>query len=236
MTRTTRPPRFCGWKTSFASFCTSAPWIRIPTKHCKYLSNFNFDRFYLSTEKACYHVGQFIVVSFCFRGSALCQKIWTFALSVVLKVSMVESCGTSTNATFAIHSPFPFFHRSFCFHFLPFLFTLHSFLFIFHLISNFTFSSFRSFYIYFPSFPFLIAWYCIHVLIFFCVFVHFFTFLSFSVPRIMVSLVPAGFRSEIFHVVWWYWHHDWRRLPSEGPGRKPKQEESLFNFKKISSG
>ena len=36
ITRRTRPPRCSGWKTTFASFCTSGPWMMIHTKHCKY--------------------------------------------------------------------------------------------------------------------------------------------------------------------------------------------------------
>ena len=33
ITRRTRPPRCSGWKTSFASFCTSGPWMMIHTQN-----------------------------------------------------------------------------------------------------------------------------------------------------------------------------------------------------------
>ena len=57
ITRRTRPPRCSGWKTSFASFCSSGPWMMIHTKHCKYQVKcsilIDFSRVLRLTEEAC---------------------------------------------------------------------------------------------------------------------------------------------------------------------------------------
>ena len=57
ITRRTRPPRCSGWKTSFASFCSSGPWMMIQTKHCKYQVKcsilIDFSRVLRLTEEAC---------------------------------------------------------------------------------------------------------------------------------------------------------------------------------------